>query len=173
MENSDNYSSFKAYGGKSALSFEKDKGKDGDARVSVQGAPCIGERKYDWSKKIVVQLSDRECRMLFAVLAGVIPKFEASQHGPAKDKTFSIEAQASGKFFAKVAQAKSADGKTGGMFAVPIEPVDASYFAGLVLRQLKANAPEMTCAEVRQTILDSFAACEAAKRAAPAAPPKS
>lgn len=169
----ENYSSFKAYGGKSALSFEKDKGKDGDHRVSVQGAPCVGERKYDWSKKIVVQLSDRECRLMYAVLAGVIPKFEATQHGANKDKTFSIEAQASGKFFAKVAQAKSTDGKVGGMFAVPIEPVDASYFAGLVLRQLKANAPEMTCAEVRQTILDAFKACEAAKKSAPPAPAKS
>lgn len=168
METSNNYSSFKAYGGKSALSFEKDKGKDGDHRVSVQGAPAIKERVYDWSNKIVVQLSDRECRLLYAVLAGAIPKFEAAQHGTNKDKSFSIEAQASGKFFAKVAQSKSADGKVGGMYAVPIDPVDASYFAGLVLRQLKLNAPEMSCAEIRQTILDTFAACEAAsKKAAP------
>lgn len=167
------YSSFKAYGLKSALSFEKDKGKDGDHRVSVQGAPAIAERTYDWKKKIVVQLNDRECRMMLLVLIGVLPKFEAAQHGTAKDKTFSIEVQASGKFFAKVAQTKSADGKTGGMFAVPIEWVDGSYVEGLILGQLQKNAPWMSCAEIRQSVIDVFNTCDTAKKAAQAIPAKS
>lgn len=131
-----NMLSVKCYGGKAALSIENDENRAGtEFRISVQGAPAVGPQKYDWSKKVVLQLTEAECIKTLAVLMGVMPKFEAQNHGPENDKMFSIEVQSSGKFFGKVAQ------KNKGLFAVPIEPVDAVKVAGLICRQLVMNQP--------------------------------
>lgn len=129
--------SVKCYGGKAALSWENDESKSGDEfRVSVQGAPSTGPQQYNWKAKVVIQLTEAEVIKTLAVFMGISPKFEAGQHGAEKDKTFSIEAQ-SGKFFGKVMQ------KGKGLFAVPIEPVDAVKVAALLCRQIHKNNPWM------------------------------
>lgn len=158
--------SVKAFGNKSALSFESDAGRNGDHRISVQGAPCTEPQKYDWSKKVVVQLTEAECLKTLAVLIGALPKFEANQHGSANDKGFSIELQANGKFFAKVFQ------KSNAMHAVPIEPVDVCKIVGLLLRQLQLNQPWLSCTDIRANVMQVFSAVTAVTQAA-AAPSKS
>lgn len=128
------------YAGKSALCWEIGTTKDGDPTIFLQGCPAISEKVYDWKKKITLQLSIEEMRQVINVLTHSRKAFKAGNHGANNDKAFEIEDQSAGgvaKYFAKVMQAKSADGKTGGMFAVPITEADAFEVLDLLVGQLQ------------------------------------
>lgn len=130
--------SFKAYGGKAALSFEADETRQGDPTIAIDGAPATEPRKYDWGRKIRIQLTTDELMVFTAVMYGLLPSADFKNHGPQNNKGFSIQRQ-QGKFFAKVMQS----GDNSGMYAVPIEPADAFQISTLCVRQMRKNYPWM------------------------------
>lgn len=107
------------YGGRGALAFEPCKSRAGKLALSVDAAVSTGVRQYNWREKIVVQLTEKEMLLLYAVLRGYLTHFEATAHGEANDKSFFIENQGH-KFYVKVAQ------KGRPMVALPVEPPDAA-----------------------------------------------
>ena len=151
----------KVFATKSALSFEEDISKStskNESRVSVHGAPGTGPLSYDWTKKVVVQLSDAECMSVIAVFLGCAKSFEAKSHGPQKDKQFSIEVQSKGVFYIKVGQLNN------GMFAVPVSREGAFKIPPVFLKQVQENRPWMSCGEIMQMVKD-VSSCLAAASA--------
>lgn len=130
------YLSVKAYGKKAALSFEADETRAGGFTVAVDGASCLGERRYDWSNKLRVQLTLEELIQFTAVLYGVMPLVEFRNHGTGRNKGFVFERQADG-YFGKVM--RSGDDRV--LYAVPVAEVSAFQIAMLCLRQLRRNYP--------------------------------
>jgi len=128
------------YAGKAALCWEIGLTKDKEPTVFLQGCPAIGEKVYDWKKKITLQLSIHEMFQVVNVLTHARKAFKAGNHGQNNDKAFEILDQSdngTGKYYVKVMQAKSADGKLGGMFAVPVTEADAIEVLDLVVGQLQ------------------------------------
>ena len=123
------YLSFHVYGGKAALCFGADQTRRGLHTVYLDAAPAVGEREYDWTQRIRIQLTRIELPEVAAVLLGYLPKCEFGNHGAERTKGFSIEAQ-QGKFFVKVWE------KGNSVRAVPMILEDAFYVSGLLLRQL-------------------------------------
>lgn len=107
------------YGGKGALAIEPCMSRSGNLALTVDAAQACGVRQYDWRNKIIIQLTEKEMLLLFAVLRGFLSRFEATAHGQANDKSFSIENQQS-KFYVKVVQ------KGRPMVTLPVEPGDAA-----------------------------------------------
>lgn len=130
------YLSVKAYGKKAALSFEADETRAGCFTVAVDGAGCLGERRYDWSNKLRVQLTLEELIQFTAVLYGIMPLVEFRNHGTDRNKGFVFERQADG-YFGKVM--RSGDDRV--LYAVPVAEVATFQIAMLCLRQLRRNYP--------------------------------
>lgn len=128
------YYSTHAYGGGAALCFNATKTTKNHFSVIVDAALSIGERKYDWSKAIKIQLSHKELPILYGVLVGWHNSAKFDAHGPANDKSFHIERQ-EGKLYAKVI-AKSEKQR-----AVPIGPMDILPIMNLVLSQIIKESP--------------------------------
>ncbi len=124
------------YGGKAALSFEADKTRDGTHTVALDAAVSVGERKYDWTNKIRLQLTSRELPVVAAVMLGLVPKCEFKNHGPNNDKGFSMECQID-KVFVKVFAKDQA------LRAVPVDAADAWRVGTVLLRQLRRQCPWM------------------------------
>jgi hypothetical protein len=140
-EKKSDYLSSHAYGAKAALCFNASKSTNGHFAVIVDAAQSVGERKYDWTNAIKIQLGYKELPMLYAVLVGWRKSAKFDAHGAANDKSFEIERQdgengKDGKFFVKV----NAKGAT--MRAVPIGPMDAYPIMLVVLRQIIQDAPD-------------------------------
>lgn len=139
------------YGGKAALCFETDMtrggedGKNSIFTISLDGAPSIGTRKYDWKNKTRIQMTRAELPIVTAVLLGFLPRCEFKNHGPQSDKGFSIEDQGD-KLFIKIF-AKETPVK-----AVPVTPEDAFEVAKLFMRQLRKNAPWLSGQDVMNLI---------------------
>ncbi|MGH8436308.1 MAG: hypothetical protein ACRERX_17930 [Pseudomonas sp.] len=118
-EGAQNRDGIHIYGGKGALAFEPCSSRSGKLALTVDAAVATGVRQYDWRNKIIIQLTEKEMLLLFAVLRGWLSRFEATAHGQANDKSFSIENQAT-KFYVKVVQ------KGRPMVTLPVEPGDAA-----------------------------------------------
>ncbi len=125
--------SLHAYGTKAALTFETDESRAGMPTIFIDAAASVGERKYDWSNKLRLQLTRQELPVVAAVFLGILPKCEFKNHGEGKDKGFSIENQGKAFFIRVFAKGKN--------FPVPVDPIDAFYIASLVLHQLRAAMP--------------------------------
>ncbi|MGI9293908.1 MAG: hypothetical protein ACR2PS_07980 [Pseudomonadales bacterium] len=129
---------FKVYGAKSALEFREHTATKKYATVIIEAAGAIGPRNYDWSNKTAVQVMDRELPAVASVLSGLTPKCEFKNHGPGKNKGYSIEAQ-KGAFFVRVF--RSGDNKA--MHAVPMPAEDSFYINAMILRQLARAIPDV------------------------------
>jgi Whirly transcription factor len=127
---------FKVYGGKGALEFREHISTKDVPTVMLEGASARGQRQYDWRNKVSVQVMPRELPAVAAVLAGLMPKCEFKNHGPEKNKGYSIELQKGG-YFVKVSQS----GDNHRLIAVPMPPEEAYYVNSLVLRQLARITP--------------------------------
>lgn len=144
-EGADEYRKKHVYGGSAALFFESDTSRKGDHTIRLEGAPCIGTRKYDWENKIAVQLTQHELLVFTGVLYGMLPGCEYGNHGEDNSKGFSIEDQGE-KLFVKVfAKGKKA-------CAVPMTPEDAFFVAQICLGQMKKNAPWLDGGEIMSTL---------------------
>ena len=129
---------FKVYGKKSALEFREHTATKNYDTVIIEAAGATGPRQYDWSNKIAVQVMARELPAVASVLSGLIPKCEFTNHGPGKNKGYSIEAQG-GAFFVRVFQS----GNNKVMHAVPMPAEDSFYVNAMVLRQLSRAVPNV------------------------------
>ena len=130
---------FKAYGRQAAIELREHTAPKGYATVMLEAAGALGGRRYDWAKKISLQLMPRELPVVAAVLVGALPECEFRHHGTGRNKGFSIERQdrAGSEFFFKVFRS----GDNSAMHAVPVPAEEAFYFAALLLRQLARMVP--------------------------------
>lgn len=130
------------YGGKAAACFSADTKRNSTTQtVRIEAAESNGTRAYAWDNKIAVQLSVKELPLVLGVLMGWLPAYKAEGHGEQNDKGFTIERQ-EGKFFLSMfARGQKAR-------ALPIPPGDAYCITSLLLRQMVANDPHLTSAEV-------------------------
>lgn len=135
------------YGGRGALAFEPCKSRAGRLALSVDAAVSTGVRQYNWRQKIVVQLTEKEMLLLYAVLRGYLTHFEATAHGEANDKSFRIENQGH-KFFVKVAQ------KGRPMVALPVEPPDAAMLTLAVGNALVKSQPVLASIEGLDNVVE-------------------
>lgn len=130
------------YGGKAAACFSADTKRNSNTQtVRIETAESVGTRSYAWDNKIAVQLSVKELPLVLGVLMGWLPAYKAEGHGENNDKGFSIERQ-EGKFFLSMF-AKGQKAR-----ALPVPPGDAYCITSLLLRQMVANDPHLTSAEV-------------------------
>lgn len=130
------------YGGKAAACFSADtKRNSATQTIRIETAESTGARAYAWDNKIAVQLSVKELPLVLGVLMGWLPAYKAEGHGEHNDKGFSIERQ-EGKFFLSMF-AKGQKAR-----ALPVPPGDAYCITSLLLRQMVANDPHLTSAEV-------------------------
>lgn len=128
---------FKVYGGKGALEFRAHLSAKNVPTVMLEGALAKGQRRYDWANKLSVQVMPRELPAVAAVLAGMLDKCEFNNHGPDKNKGYSLARQAGG-FFVRVFQS----GEQHRLIAVPMPPEEAYFVNSLVLRQLARITPD-------------------------------
>lgn len=127
---------FKAYGRKGALEFREHDTRQGTPTVMLEAAGSLGERRYDWKNKLSVMIMPRELPEVACVLTGALERCEFRNHGPARNKGYSIERQ-SGGFFVKVFRS----GDNHAMHAVPVPAEEAFFISTLVLRQLARIVP--------------------------------
>lgn len=126
----------KIYGAKAALTLEPTTSRTGNLALTVEAAVAKEPRKYDWANKIIIQLSQNEMYLLYAVLRGFLMQFEASGHGAANDKAFFIANQ-SNRFFIRVTQ------RGRPLMALPVEPPDAMALASMLVKIIVAHAPHL------------------------------
>lgn len=118
------------YGGSGALCFQvsmPDEQKGGEWGIHIEGTKGAN-RQYDWKNKINIRFNEGEIPLFLAVLLGYLPSFEGKAHGPANDKSFSIENQGR-QFFVKVRHKD----KT---VAVPVPLGDAWWLSTMFLKVL-------------------------------------
>lgn len=98
----------KAYGNRAAITVETAETEAGIPTVRFEFAPVLGNahageddgattdrpgKTYDWSKKLIIQLTADEVPQLLAVLYGFAAGAQFSNHGPTKVKWMSLENQ--------------------------------------------------------------------------------
>ena len=98
----------KAYGSRAAITVETAETEAGIPTVRFEFAPVLGNgdsnhsddgsadkpsKAYDWSKKLIIQLTADEVPQLLAVLYGFAPGAQFSNHGQSKVKWMSLENQ--------------------------------------------------------------------------------
>lgn len=154
------YLSHHVYGGKGALCFEADTTRSDAHTVSLDAAPTIAPRKYDWQNKTRVQMTIHELPFVTAVLMGLLPSCEYRNHGPDNNKGFSMQRQEGGKVFVRVFEGDK------GAKAVPIEASDVFHVASLCLRQLMLNSPWLDTAGILATLRATVAVTAQPRRAA-------
>jgi hypothetical protein len=124
------------YGGKAALCWDVDKTKNGDDTIRLEAAKAIGERKYDWSSKISIQLTRDELPCVAAVFLGILPETDGRNHGVGDQQGKGFEIQHQGnKLFVKVFAPQKPP------CAVPVSPEDAFTVASLLVRQIRKGKP--------------------------------
>lgn len=145
---------FKAYGRKGALEFREHDTRQGSPTVMLEAARSLGERRYDWDNKLSVMIMPKELPEVASVLTGALERCEYRNHGPERNKGYSIERQ-SGGFFIKVFRS----GEDRAMHAVPVPAEEAFFIAALVLRQLARTVPGADSALIA-VALRSYAAAK-------------
>lgn len=82
----------KAFGRKAAFCAESDVTRRGVPTVRFELATAIGEKQFDWTNKLAIQLTQDEIIEAAAVLFGFAPQVEFKNHGD-QGKWLSIENQ--------------------------------------------------------------------------------
>lgn len=133
------YYSQHAYGSKFALCFCAGVAADKKSKVlNIDGAPAVGIRKYDWTRKIPIQLDMEEMYRLLAVLQLKSEFARFANHGPNRDKQFTIRVQPEdGVFFATLTQ----HGKSN--MSVQIPMTTAMSISVIILRQITEAFPHL------------------------------
>lgn len=103
--------------------------------LQLELAPAIPGKRYDWGRKIIVQLTKRELHLFIGTLFGWIKCLEFAFHGPANDKTLRFEDQ-DGHLYVNVKQGKRA-------IAVPVGAEEMFAITAMAVAALGKNAPEL------------------------------
>ena len=134
------------YGGKAALYFraEKIEGKEGKNdwhTIMIDAALSTGPRQFNWKDKICIRLTPAEMPQVAAVFLGFATKVNFANHGPKKDKGFSVEHQGKSIFINLNEKGKKAH-------AIPVSVSDAYVVGNLFLRQLRAEQQWMNSGDI-------------------------
>ncbi len=130
-----NFLSHHVYGQKAALTFSAAKYK-GRSTVMLDGAVALQPRKFDWTNKITIAMTQAEIPAVAAVIFGLSKQAEFSNHGPNNNKSFRIEHQGN-KLFVTLSE------KDKKMVAVPVPLTEAYYIGNLFLKQMADQHPWM------------------------------
>lgn len=125
------------YGSRSAICFTADIArKDKQPTIRIDGTKSTGPQQYDWSQKIMVQLSPHELPAILSVLLGKIAEHKSSGRGDAHNKLYHVKQQAGG-YFVSVGQGKEIHG-------VPLATTAAFPLLSLFMKQILAGNPHLT-----------------------------
>ncbi len=136
--------SYYVYGKSAAIEFVCDETRKQQINtISMHAASARreGERGYDWDNKTIIQLPRNELLVAMAVMLGMLPRCEFEQTGLHAGKSYTVEHQEEKIFFMVAERGKP-------IRAVGLCPEDSYQVSTLFLRQLKANSPWMTTAEI-------------------------
>lgn len=108
-ENERDYTMFPVYSKRAALQFKLSETRKSQGRnfsfdtIMIEGAVRINpndhsDKRYDWSKKLSVQIMLTELPIVIAVFLGIAPSCQFMNHGQNKDKGFNFERQEDGLF---------------------------------------------------------------------------
>ena len=126
--------SLKIYARSAALTIEPQSNRSRTfATIGIDAARKHSSgNTYEWANKVTVQVGERELPTVLAVLTGHLPECAFDYHGPARNKSYTLRAQAGGLLVA-VSSAET------GCISVPVERPDVFRFAALVLAQMQMN----------------------------------
>ncbi|MGR5174686.1 hypothetical protein [Vibrio owensii] len=166
--------SYKVHGAKAALEIrpcEKIK-KDDEHVLDQNGMPNTfhsitlesarslnnGSRKFDWDKKVYIQLTKEEFPLFIGVCLGMFPKINFQNHGIGAEKGkkfFEVEFQGSNLFI------KMGNHLSGVHTALPVSLPDAIYIGQMCLSQYMKNFPGLdsqTCLQQIQFMCNMYTA---------------
>lgn len=141
------YYSFKIFSSAAALCIaEATTRAERKHTINIEGAVALaggGARKtFDWSNKIVLQLTVQEAYQVLALLENKIRSLRFDGHGREHDKSLQIEFQDSHYYFRLIQRGRVA-------VAVPVRAVDAIPFQSLLYKQLLRNEPHLDVSAVQ------------------------
>lgn len=126
------YAGFHVYGGSCALKFEIGTNAAGDTVLCIDGANKAGE-SFDWADKLIFQVTPREMTLFLCAVMGLVPSFEAANHGSTRSKSLSLKNQLDkGVLFLKMQAPKRS-------VLVPITPDKVFELGCLSMRVLSAQ----------------------------------
>ncbi|MBB1417396.1 hypothetical protein H5187_08915 [Pseudoalteromonas sp. SG44-1] len=107
--NERDYTMFPVYSKRAALQFKLSETRRSQGRnfsfdtIMIEGAARINpndnnDKRYDWSKKLSVQIMLSELPVVIAVFLGIATSCQFMNHGQNKDKGFNFERQEDGLF---------------------------------------------------------------------------
>jgi len=150
-----NYLAHHVYGGKAALCFNATKYRD-RFTITMDGAPNVSPKKYNWPQKTSVTLTQSELPQVASVLLGLLPQCEFNSHGPNKDKGFKLVNQ-KGSIFVNLFE------KNKPLIAVPVTASDVYFITNLFLKQLMGNQPWLTHSGIIDSLRHSIMRLEKSK----------
>ncbi|WP_095158113.1 hypothetical protein [Pseudomonas sp. Irchel 3E13] len=126
------YDGFHVYGGSCALKFELGKNAAGETVLCIDGANKGGE-SFDWADKLIFQVTPRETTLFLCAVMGLVPSFEAANHGSKRSKSLTLKNQLDkGVLFLKMQAPKRS-------VLVPITPDKVFELGCLTMRVLSAQ----------------------------------
>jgi hypothetical protein len=137
------YYNFKIYSTGAALCISEARTRStNEHTVQIEGANVLAgqgtnDRKFDWQRKIILQLDVQECYQLLAVLEGMVDKVKFVGHGNGHDKGMYLDDQGH-RYFVRLVQPSRQT------VALPVTPVDAARLASLLYVQLERNQPGLS-----------------------------
>ena len=136
----------RCFGREAALSIEPVVAADGRTRtVNVDAARRLDAKRYDWTDKLVVQITGRELTDALATTLGLRPRLECLHHGPKRDKGYRLEHRAAGLAFAVFAAGR-------GLRQVVLAPSERVALSALLLHQLRRNHAELPAETLLRTL---------------------
>jgi hypothetical protein len=109
--------------------------------VTIESARALPDASgYDWSHKLMVQLTPEEMPQAMAVLMNLSASARFGQHGPDRDKFVELRRQEGGLVVVT--------GQGGAVYAVPVKTGSLYYVLALFSRAMARGLPGSSVAEV-------------------------
>ena len=124
----------KIYAASAALTIETQKNAaETYATLGIEAARRIkGSKTYDWSTKLMIQVTERELPTLLAVLLGYQTCCQFKYHGVDKNKSYTLQSLRLGRLF-------TLSSAEHGKISVPVNPTDSFSLSCLAMNQLQRN----------------------------------
>lgn len=108
---------------------------EGYYTLQIEAASALSKKRYDWERKIIFRLTQRELPLFAASLMGWCPALDFGNHGAANDKFLEVRDQAAdGRIYLKVRQGKRVIG-------IPIGGEELFTVTTMALTVLGRNTP--------------------------------
>lgn len=126
------YEGFNVYASSCALKFEMGTNAKGETVLCIDGANKSAD-DFDWGDKLMFQVTPRETTLFLCAVMGLVPSFEASNHGAHRSKSLSLKNQIDkGVLFLKMQAPKRS-------VLVPITPDKVFELGCLTMRVLSTQ----------------------------------